>query len=309
MVTLFSIPKPFTDHSAIIQRNALQSWLKLEPRCEIILCGDDEGVADAAAEFNVLYIPDVARNEYGTPLLSSAFRMVQHHAKNPLLCYVNADIILLNDLIRAISLVSFKQFLIVGQRWNMDINAPIDFLKPDWENHLRERVTREAQLQPPFGSDYFIFPKDVRWDFPEFAVGRPGWDNWIIYRARALQIPVIDSTSAMLAIHQNHNYAHIPSGFTPVSFEGPESVKNRNLMDGEEKSFNLRDVTHQIKEDAIQKAMDFPHLQYRLARQSILDAAARPLAKLRWRLLTALLYRREKFPDWFWQNLIYLLTK
>lgn len=309
MLTLFSIPKPFTGHSALIQRNALQSWLRLEPRCEIILCGDDAGVAETAAEFKVQHIPDVDKNEYGTPLLNSAFKQIQQCAGNHLICYVNADIILLNDLMRAVAVVPFQQFLIVGQRWNLDINAPMDFRQPDWESRLRESVMYTGQLQPPFGSDYFIFPKDVRWDFPEFAVGRPGWDNWMIYRARALQIPVIDATVAGTVVHQNHDYAHIPKGLTPSSFEGPEAVRNRHIMGGQDTSFNLRDATHQLTHQSLKKAQDFPHLQYRLTRQPALNPSAKLPRRILWRILSALLYRRQYFPECFWKNIIYGLTQ
>jgi hypothetical protein len=309
MLTIFTIPKPFTGHSEIIQRNAIQSWLRLEPPCEIFLCGNDRGVAEAAREFGVVHIPDIECNDRGTPLLSSAFQVVQQRASCALLCYVNADIILLEDLIDSVKLVPFKRYLLLGQRWNVDVDKPIDYENPAWENELRSRLACEANLQPPFGSDYFIFSRGITWDFPDFAVGRPGWDNWIIYRARALRMPVIDVTEMVTAVHQNHNYAHILDGVTPVSFEGPEASINRDLMGGESYSFNLRDATHELSRYAIQKASDFPHLQYRLERQTVLQPTRGLLSKVFWRFLSALLYRRKYFPSWFWQNTIYSLTK
>jgi len=309
MLSIFSIPKPFIGHSEIIQRNAIQSWLRLEPRCEIFLCGNDQGVAEVASEFKVHHIADVVKNAYGTPLLSSAFGMVQERAGSSLLCYVNADIILLSDIIDTVKMVPFQRFLLLGQRWNMDITQPLDFTNPHWNKELRGRLVDEGKLQPPFGSDYFIFPKDIIWDFPEFAVGRPGWDNWIIYRARSLQMQVVDATDTVTAIHQNHNYAHIAGGGTPASFEGPEAIKNRDLMGGECYSFNLRDATHRLRCNSIERAMDFQNLQYRLQRQLVLDPALGALARIVYRLLSALLYRREYFPAWFWQNTIYFLTK
>ena len=50
MLTLFTIPKAFEGHSGVIQRNAIKSWTLLQPQCEIILMGDDEGTGEAAAE-------------------------------------------------------------------------------------------------------------------------------------------------------------------------------------------------------------------------------------------------------------------
>src|SRR5436309_411668 len=42
MLTLFAAPKPFRGHIGIIQRNAITSWTKLQPRPEIILYGTQE---------------------------------------------------------------------------------------------------------------------------------------------------------------------------------------------------------------------------------------------------------------------------
>ena len=51
MLTIFAIPKPFQGHVSIIQRNAIQSWTKLHPDCEVILLGDEPGTGTVAAEF------------------------------------------------------------------------------------------------------------------------------------------------------------------------------------------------------------------------------------------------------------------
>jgi hypothetical protein len=56
MITLITCPKPFRGHSKIIQRNAIKSWTLLEPKPEILLMGDDEGTAEAAAEFGARHV-------------------------------------------------------------------------------------------------------------------------------------------------------------------------------------------------------------------------------------------------------------
>lgn len=50
MLTLFTKAKPFTGRSAVIQRNALQSWRLLHPDLEVILFGDDAGAAKVCRE-------------------------------------------------------------------------------------------------------------------------------------------------------------------------------------------------------------------------------------------------------------------
>jgi hypothetical protein len=72
LLTLFSIPKPFDGHIGVIQRNALESWTRLRPACEIVLFGDEPGVAEVARELSLKHVPDVTRNEFGTPLVNSS---------------------------------------------------------------------------------------------------------------------------------------------------------------------------------------------------------------------------------------------
>ena len=52
MLTIFAVPKPFRGHIGVIQRNAIRSWTLLRPACDIILMGNEEGIAEIAAEFN-----------------------------------------------------------------------------------------------------------------------------------------------------------------------------------------------------------------------------------------------------------------
>ena len=50
-LTFFSTPKPFTrPHIDLIQRNAIQSWLRAGEDVEVILIGEEEGLAEVAAE-------------------------------------------------------------------------------------------------------------------------------------------------------------------------------------------------------------------------------------------------------------------
>ena len=46
----------------MLQANAIGSWIRLNASCEVILFGDDPGVAEAAARFGVRHEPQLARN-------------------------------------------------------------------------------------------------------------------------------------------------------------------------------------------------------------------------------------------------------
>lgn len=252
-LTLFSAPKPFTNpHIRIIQRNAIQSWLRL-PDVQVILVGAEEGLAEVAQEFGVLHLPDVRCNAHGTPLVSSIFALAREAAEAPLLAYVNADIILFDDFIQSAETVAArrKKFLLVGQRWDLDVTAPLDFSDDDWAADLRLRAQRDGQLHPPAGSDYFIFPRDLFHDMPDFAIGRAGWDNWMIYKARRAGWPVVDGTPSVFIVHQNHDYSHLPGG--QPHYRQPETFENIRLAGGRAATrFTLADVTHRLEAGRLQ---------------------------------------------------------
>src|SRR5450759_2378795 len=118
MLTLFTTAKPFTGHSGIIQRNALQSWKLLHPDVEVILFGDEEGAAEVCAEFGLRHEPHVERHESGFKYLNYMFERAQQVARYDCLCYSNCDIMLFSDLYEAVLLASAseKKFLMIGQR-------------------------------------------------------------------------------------------------------------------------------------------------------------------------------------------------
>jgi hypothetical protein len=233
LLTVFSAPKPFTDpHIAIIQRNAIGSWMRL-PEVEVFLVGDESGLTDAAREFGVKHLPDVARNAEGTPLVSSIFALARQASTAPLLVYVNADILLMPDLVEAARQVMSmaKKFLIVGQRWDLDETVPLDF-SGDWSARLQLDARTRGELHRPMGSDYFTFPRDCFTDMPEFAIGRAGWDNWMIYKSRKEGWATVDATASIMIIHQNHDYSHLPGG--QPHYKLPETYENIHLAGGRE---------------------------------------------------------------------------
>ncbi|GAB4525734.1 MAG: hypothetical protein Fur0018_10570 [Anaerolineales bacterium] len=263
-LTLFTSPKPFTNpHIATIQRNAIRNWLSLEG-VDVLLVGDEPGLAEVAAEFGVPHLKDVQRNAWGTPLIPSLFALARQHSRAPLLAYVNADMLFLPDFVRAAQTVAAQaeNFLLVGQRWDLDVTARLDF-SPGWEARLRERVAREGRLHPPAGSDYFVFPRDAFSEMPDFAIGRAGWDNWMIYRARTLGWPVVDGTPSVLAIHQNHDYSHLPGGKPHYDLE--ESRHNTALAGGERHMYTLFETSHVLRNDRLRPAPpSLPRLLRRL---------------------------------------------
>ena len=213
MLTLFAIPKPFRGNIGVIQHNAIQSWKRMCHACEIILFGSDEGTAQIASELGVKHVPDVATNEHGTPLVNDIFEKAQRIASYDVLTYVNADIILMSDFIQAVSDVAHAndKFLMVGRRWDVDIQELWDFDRPEWESGLRNVVLERGELRSQAAIDYFVFSRGLLDAIPPFAIGRTAWDNWLIFRALQHSSLVVDATECVMAVHQNHDYGNYGS--------------------------------------------------------------------------------------------------
>lgn len=245
-LTIFSAPKPFTEaHIRRIQLNAIRSWLALGQEVQVMLIGDEIGMEETTAELGVVHLRQVERNEHGTPLVSSIFSLGQGHAKSPFMAYVNTDILLFGDLLEATRTAAEggKPFLIIGQRWDLNVEESLD-LSAGWQDRLRARARETGKIHPPAGSDYFVFPRGCYGEVPDFAIGRAGWDNWMIYHARRRGWPVVDATTSILVVHQTHDYGHLPGG--RPHYRLPESERNVELAGGRRAIFTLLDATHQL---------------------------------------------------------------
>ncbi|MBN1305127.1 MAG: hypothetical protein JXA13_11895 [Anaerolineales bacterium] len=232
LITLFTAPKPFIDpHISTIQFNAINSWKHL-PEVDVLLLGDETGLAETAVNLGVRHIPDIQCNLNGTPLISSMFATARQNSDSPLLCIINTDILLMSDFVEAARqvLAFTEKFVLLGRRWDMDVKEALDFPK-NWSQQLKKRALINGELHRPAGSDYFLFPRDCYNDVPDFAIGRAGWDNWMIYKARQEKWPAIDGTDSIMIIHQNHDYSHLPGGQPHYTL--PETDDNIRLAGGQ----------------------------------------------------------------------------
>jgi hypothetical protein len=285
MITLFAIPKAFAGETAVIQRNALESWAHLGPEVEILLLGGDEGLAEAAAHVGARHVRDVETTQFGTPLLSSAFALARDASSRPVLAYVNADIMLLPDFVHAVRRIRLTSFLCLGRRWNVDLDAPFDF-GPGYEERLRAFVRTDGELALPDAIDYFVLDRNgPLTELPPFAVGRPGWDNWMIYRARRLGVPVVDATRAITAIHPRHGYEHVPER-TGALWYGPEAEANFQLIKGLER-FQTRHATHVLTRRFLVPGLGPRRLISRARSRHAVDGTVERMARAAERLLRA----------------------
>ena len=249
LITIFITPKGFDrDHIALIQRNAIRSWKALGADVDILLIGDDPGVEENAKALGVRYIRDVKRNASGTPMLDDIFRLARENSDSPLLAYVNADIILKRDFVETSRKIldREKKFLLVGQRWDLDVQVDLEFPQ-GWESEFDKDLAARGRRHPAGGSDYFVYPRDIFTFIPPFAIGRSGWDNWMFYEARVKGWKLINCSKAINIIHQDHDYAHLPNGLP--HYRQPESAENVKAAGGKRTIFTLLDCDHELDEN------------------------------------------------------------
>ena len=247
MLTIFATAKPFVVHIGVIQRNALASWARLSPACQIILFGQGDGIAEAAREVGAEHVPTVECSESGSPLLDAVFGRAEQMARHRFMCYANADIILLNDLLAAAQRASeFRdRFLMVGECWNLDVPATLPVGEAGWEDDLRTRVRREGRQRGRSALDFFVFARGTYSRWLPMALGRGGFDNWLLWEARAQGVAVVDASTAVTVIHQNHGYGHLLGGFSEAHM-GTEARRNCELAGGMKRMYTLDDATHRL---------------------------------------------------------------
>lgn len=249
MLTVFSIPKPFAGDVAAIQRNAVRSWVALASDVQVVLLGDEHGVADAARELGAGHAATVARSDHGTPRIDDAFARIDELAEHELRCFVNADILLLDDFLPAVSRVrrAFERFLVVGETRDLEIRDEPPLETAEQRQALQRRALEQGESRGATAIDYFVFTAGLFDPVPPFVVGRARFDNWLVWRARQ-RGPVVDATRAIAAVHQRHDYAHVEGGFEEAHF-GEEARRNEQLAGTGNRIYTIYDASHRLRSD------------------------------------------------------------
>jgi hypothetical protein len=186
----------------------------------------------------------------------------------------------LNDVAEIVAASSHPLY-VVGQRTDIDQASPLDF-DAGWQDRLVARAVERGERKPLQWIDYFMFPRGLFTDLPPFAIGRPGYDPWLIWRAADLGAQIVDATRFLPAIHQRHDYSHV--GSREAAFSGVEAKRNAAIVDDWRHYHSIAYATVVIDEAGnLRPARQW---KYRLARpRSYAAHGLRFLRPLRRRLL------------------------
>ena len=120
----------------------------------------------------------------------------------------------------------------VGRRWDTAITERVDFSDANWRQKVRSLAAAANHQRDGWWIDYFLFSRGLYGtEMPAFVIGTVRWDNWLVWKALDLNLPVVDASEAVLAVHQNHDYSYNPEGKKGV-WEGVESQRNLALAGG-----------------------------------------------------------------------------
>lgn len=271
MLTIFTTCAPFEGERARLQKNGILSWIhNLAPTPEILIMSDgrEQGVKEFVKEWGEelewpIRVVPVEYTSFGMPKINSMFLNAQKEATNDTLCFMNSDIIPLSGLMETVKILKksdLKEFVLTGQRYDVNVETEIDFEYIGVHNELYKLF--EKSIFHDSGGDYFMFPKSLDWsNMPPFAAARGKWDTWINGDALERGIPLIRATKAITVLHQNHS-----SEFVDLSTASPEYLQQlednkklagtTRLMFGDRlwnanKDFGCDMATHVINQDII----------------------------------------------------------
>ena len=233
-ITFICCPKPFTSEFNDIQNNAIISWTLLRSVSQIIICGNETGVKEYAdnllntvdrRKVEVIHIPNIPCNEFGTPLVDEIFKIGSKYC-DKYVCYINSDIILLSDFDKTFEEyaklnIDTNDCLIVGKRWDWNNPKKLDFNAENWQQIVKETALKDGEMHAPSGIDYFLHTKTTYPFIYPFGIGKFWWDNWLMGNAyRRSNVKTIDVTESVFAIHQNSPW-----------FQGNKSLGNEKKQE------------------------------------------------------------------------------
>ena len=239
LVTLFTTMK-LNDARGTINNNTLRLWASMKQWANVVLFvteRDDPVWQNMAKElgWSVYLAPRLIA---GVPVLKDMFTYVIDNISpsTPFVGYANSDIVFTESLESTLSALMHANFskvqgtglLLIGRRTKVYANTLAE--AKSVQDISLQKVTGSGQISENTGYslDYFITTHNgYPWHrVPDFIVGKPGYDNWLVVKALDWNLKVIDLSVTCTVLHQELDYANGDSGWFAKNV-----CINRDLMD------------------------------------------------------------------------------
>ena len=207
LLTLFTSWNDNSD-KYFVHNLTTSNWMSLRPYVIPVVFTNDTGLEEECRNqgWNVFPIREVAAG--GVPVLKHMFMDAMDAYNTTFYAYSNSDILFTKTLIDTLSSLSNSlaneeiPVLIVGRRTNVEIGYLNETDGSSWDN-LTSVSKASGNIFSSNAEDFFITSGVYPWDeCANVVIGRPAYDNWLVYNARKRKHIVIDATGTLLAIHQ-----------------------------------------------------------------------------------------------------------
>lgn len=207
MLTILTTPRPLlNEKNRTAFLNAIRSWRQLSPPPEIFVFSRDH--QSLVEREGGQFIKDY-KGSHDRPYFDSFLSISQLCAANDTLMYCTDHLILTSDLIPAIATTIRKfpdQFILIGQRWQLHVQEPIDFTNSNWETNLHQRTLLTNSPGGPAAKDFIIFRRPLKLKVPPFIMGYPWYDTWLVDAATKAGYPIVDASRVLMTVHQSHTF-------------------------------------------------------------------------------------------------------
>ena len=262
-IVIFTSPKPRNDQTEAVQIAAFRSWRRAFPKATILLYGD---VASWKEEMDSLVMQaagPLVKGMAGGEVICDMFQDASKRGVGQLLLYLNSDILLDDSAAHVVEKLQDRPgpWLGSARRWCLPRWSEVTpTSESEWRGFF-SRADRSGIWGEACALDMFLFCGLSFQSMPPFFIGHRGWDNWMIYHARALRIPVIDMSDEMRVIHCDHDYSYAKGNTAPGRRDGPLEEENLKMLGGEERLFHLGHATHELSHGTVRRCRSWGSLQ------------------------------------------------
>ncbi|XP_071162482.1 uncharacterized protein [Mytilus edulis] len=202
VLTLFTTWEPSPEKS-FVHNCTLRNWSSFIPKVNLVLFTNNSNLKKEALQYGWSVLPIIHHVE-GVPVLKHMFQTVISTFNSTYYGFSNSDILFVDNLLNSLHTVNReykdKNVFLTGRRTNIPHLSLKEVVSYD---NIRKAASERGELFVVASEDYFITTSRFPWNtIPDFVIGRPAYDNWLVGFARCHFYTVIDITSTVLACHQ-----------------------------------------------------------------------------------------------------------
>jgi hypothetical protein len=199
MISLYSTFRSF-EHPRYskIQHDAIQSWLALVPRPQIIILGDDSGTRKVCKKYGIKHVPEVAASKARTPYVDDFIRVAEKHAQHETMLLCSGDICIAQNTIDAAEAIRnhLKEFCVCARKKHVEIESG--------------KIQKEIRWATWQAGDYWLHSKGLFDKMPKFLIGRHKNEKWM-FRHCCNKNALVDGSPAITVYHQFHPHQFKPA--------------------------------------------------------------------------------------------------